>query len=242
MPRQPRLHAPGAFYHVTLRGNHRQNIFSLPSIGSCSTKSWLPLLSAVLVDADAYLLELLRYIHLNPVRAGMVNHATDYPWSSHHVYLGVRKESWVTTDLAQSMLHADCARAIDAYRHFVGGDMPSSPLREVNSQDPRVLGDDRFLARLLVQPWQPRSRKTLQQIIDEASLAFAVDIDELLSSGRQRHLTRLRAWIAHQALRQRIASICEVARALNRSESALRECLLRHYPPRHTRDTRDPAP
>jgi len=303
MPRQPRLHAPGAFYHVTLRGNHRQNIFftaqhrqllneivaavidrftarlhaycwmsnhvhmliqvgDIPlgrimlRIASRYARTVQAQLSttghlferryhAVLVDADAYLLELLRYIHLNPVRAGIVNRAMDYPWSSHHVYLGTRKECWVTTDFALSMLHTDCARAIDAYRRFVEGDMESnkpSPLHEVNSKDSRVLGGDRFLAHLLKTPWQPRSRNTLQQVIDEACLTFAVDIDDLLSSGRQRHLTRLRAWIAHQALQQRVASICEVARALNRSESALRECLLRHYPPHHTRDTRDPAP
>ena len=303
MPRQPRLHVPGAFYHVTLRGNHRQNIFfadqhrqllneivaavieRFPArvhaycwmsnhihmliqvgdtplgrimlrIASHYARTVQAQLSttghlferryhAVLVDEDEYLLELLRYIHLNPVRAGMVNHAADYPWSSHHIYLGTRKECWVTTDFALRMFHADCARAIDAYRRFVDGDMQSnkpSPLHEVNSKDSRVLGDDRFLARLLMEPWRPQSRKTLQQIIDEACLTFSVDIDDLLSSGRQRHLTRTRAWIAQQALKQRVASICEVARALNRSESALRECLLHHYPPQHTRDTRDPAP
>ena len=46
----------------------------------------------VLVDADEYLLELLRYVHLNPVRARMVRTADEYPWCSHHVYLGKREE------------------------------------------------------------------------------------------------------------------------------------------------------
>src|SRR4051795_7601619 len=54
----------------------------------------------VLVDADEYLLELLRYIHLNPVRARMVASPDDYQWSSHHDYVGQRNEAWVTTDLA----------------------------------------------------------------------------------------------------------------------------------------------
>ena len=53
---------------------------------------------AVLVDADAYLLELTRYIHLNPVRAGIVKEPEDSPWSSHRAYLGREVISWLTTD------------------------------------------------------------------------------------------------------------------------------------------------
>ncbi len=43
---------------------------------------------ASLVDTDAYLLELIRYTHLNPVRAGIVAQPALYPWSSHHAYVG----------------------------------------------------------------------------------------------------------------------------------------------------------
>jgi len=43
---------------------------------------------AVLVERDSYLLELVRYIHLNPVRTGMVKAPRDYPWSGHRAYLG----------------------------------------------------------------------------------------------------------------------------------------------------------
>jgi REP element-mobilizing transposase RayT len=42
---------------------------------------------AVLVYADSYLAELPRYIHLNPVRAGMVKSPEEYPWSGHRGYL-----------------------------------------------------------------------------------------------------------------------------------------------------------
>jgi hypothetical protein len=41
---------------------------------------------AILVDADAYLLELLRYVHLNPDRATASTTPEDYPWSGHHGY------------------------------------------------------------------------------------------------------------------------------------------------------------
>lgn len=43
---------------------------------------------AILVDADAYLLELSRYIHLNPVRSGLSEKPDDFEWSSHRAYIG----------------------------------------------------------------------------------------------------------------------------------------------------------
>ncbi len=50
---------------------------------------------ARLVDADRYLLALVRYIHLNPVRARMVTDPRDYPWSSHRAYLGAPCPPWL---------------------------------------------------------------------------------------------------------------------------------------------------
>jgi REP-associated tyrosine transposase len=53
---------------------------------------------ALLVDADSYLLELVRYIHLNPVRAGLVDEPSAYPWSGHWAYLGEEILPWLTTE------------------------------------------------------------------------------------------------------------------------------------------------
>ncbi|MDQ6962001.1 MAG: transposase, partial [Mariprofundaceae bacterium] len=43
---------------------------------------------AILIDHNTYFLDLVRYIHLNPVRAKMVKDARDYEWSGHRAYLG----------------------------------------------------------------------------------------------------------------------------------------------------------
>jgi REP element-mobilizing transposase RayT len=54
---------------------------------------------AILVDKDDYLAELIRYIHLNPVRAGIVGDPTDYTFSSHAAYAGhVKAPSWLFID------------------------------------------------------------------------------------------------------------------------------------------------
>ncbi len=46
---------------------------------------------AILVEKDSHLLELARYVVLNPVRAGMVSDATDWPWSSFAAITGTQE-------------------------------------------------------------------------------------------------------------------------------------------------------
>lgn len=71
------------------------------------------------VNADAYLLQLIRYIHLNPLRAGLVRDAGDYRWSGHRIYLGHAGPHWMSTDLGFRLLGGDLLRAAAAYRVFV---------------------------------------------------------------------------------------------------------------------------
>ncbi|MCP3888454.1 MAG: transposase [Desulfobulbaceae bacterium] len=58
----------------------------------------------VLVEEDSHLVELLRYIHRNPVRARICQSVSDYPWSSHHVYVATtQKSNWLYTELLLGM-------------------------------------------------------------------------------------------------------------------------------------------
>jgi putative transposase len=57
---------------------------------------------AILCDKEVYLLELIRYIHLNPVRAGMVRDPEEYPWTGHRDYLGKGEENLIDSDLVLS--------------------------------------------------------------------------------------------------------------------------------------------
>jgi putative transposase len=75
---------------------------------------------AVLVDADEYLKHLSRYIHLNPVRAGMVEHCRDYQWSSYPVLGGyVKLPERLETDWLLSLFGEDQDIAKKRYRDFV---------------------------------------------------------------------------------------------------------------------------
>ena len=75
---------------------------------------------AVLIDADEYLKHLSRYIHLNPIRAAMVEHSKDYPWSSYPVFGGYAKApDWLETHWLLSLFGANQKKAKGRYRDFV---------------------------------------------------------------------------------------------------------------------------
>jgi REP element-mobilizing transposase RayT len=182
---------------------------------------------AVLVDEDAYLLTLLRYIHQNPVQAGMVSSPGQYRWSSHGTYSGTRPQSWVTTDFALGMLHRQRGPAISAYLRLMQERVRAEDLAP-HPEDARVLGGDRFMEKALGESWRPRSRKSLDELVTEAAVRFSLSIDQIRSASRARRLTMARAWIAHQAVTLRIASICDVARYLGRHEASIRGLMRRH--------------
>ena len=83
-----------------------------------------------LVDAESYLLELVRYVHNNPVRAGLVPRAEDSTWSSQRAYLGVElAPPWLKMGEVLGRFHARPERARQAFAAFVteGGEQARRP-------------------------------------------------------------------------------------------------------------------
>jgi putative transposase len=285
MPRPPRIHVPDAFYHVTLRGNHRRAVFVeegdqrllntivARNLHAFDTRlhayCWMsnhlhfllqagerPLANpmrniasefaremqrklettghfferryyAKLVDVDEYFLELVRYIHLNPVRAGMVANTEQFCWSSHHAYVGTRTEEFVTTDFALRMFGYNRESAVRNYLRFI--DAPSgsgwSPDEIVNARAQELAPNNLFIASTALEL---KVKLTLDNLIDEACLRFNACRDHLDSPVRTRHLSKVRAWIASEAISRHVCSLAAVARALGRDESTLREAMRRH--------------
>jgi REP element-mobilizing transposase RayT len=102
---------------------------------------------AILVQREQYLLELIRYIVLNPVRAGMVDSAVEWPWSSHCYVLGKQPvPNWLDMDWLLNCFGQDRANALARYIRFVeAGVGASSPLKAVTHQ--LLLGDAAFVAQ-----------------------------------------------------------------------------------------------
>jgi hypothetical protein len=99
---------------------------------------------AVLVDGDTYLSELIRYIHLNPVRAGMVDAPEKYPWSGHGVYLGKQSIPWLTTSTMLNQFGKSTKQARSRYGVFVLEGLTETHRSEFHGGEE----DSRILARV----------------------------------------------------------------------------------------------
>jgi len=189
---------------------------------------------SVLVDADTHLLRLVRYIHLNPLRAGLVADPADYPWSGHRAYLGLASIPWLTTDFTLRLLGTNRNSARRAYARLIssGGDPDDSArFSRGMSADTRVLGDDGFLARVTTTrkrvPQTSSARPTLEQLVAAAAKEAGCTVEALASASKARALADARCHVAERALAAGVASISEIARRLNRSHSSLIEALQR---------------
>ncbi len=105
---------------------------------------------AVVVAEDGYLLQLVRYIHRNPVRAGLVTKAEHYEWSSHAGYLTRRKEwNWLHKQFILSMLAGEPESREKKYRAFMGEKEDDTLLGILSLKKlPSILGDNRFIDRV----------------------------------------------------------------------------------------------
>ncbi|MDO8892567.1 MAG: transposase [Sulfurimicrobium sp.] len=103
---------------------------------------------AILVDKDAYLLELARYIVLNPVRAGMVKAPKDWAWSSYRASMGLEPAPpWLAEDGLLAMFAKRRSLAQQRYEQFVSeGTKVDSPWANLKGQV--FLGDEQFVTRM----------------------------------------------------------------------------------------------
>lgn len=104
---------------------------------------------AILVQRDNYLLELCRYIVLNPVRAGMVNHPANYRWSSYHQTVGTAEitSAFLTTDWILTQFDSDFSLARKSYIDFVmDGINADSPMKDLRAG--LILGNGSFMEKL----------------------------------------------------------------------------------------------
>jgi len=124
---------------------------------------------AILIESEQYLLDLIRYVHLNPVRAGLVQSPDASNWSSHRIYQGLDPApEWFDTSFIMEQFGPDLESARSAYTQFIqdGIGQPRSPLlsgdawldayKEIRARgefavsDP-ILGSESFISDLMEQ-------------------------------------------------------------------------------------------
>ncbi|MBK5273494.1 MAG: transposase [Desulfuromonadales bacterium] len=247
MSRPLRIEYPGAFYHVTSRGNEQKDVFKsqrdrekfLEYLASaterygavihayCLMSNHFHLLmetpegnlsqimrhingaytiyfnikrkraghlfqgrfKAILVEADEYLTELSRYIHLNPVRIGIVEKPEEYQWSSYRSYTGHNNPpEWLRTGFILGCFAQQATDAQKKYRTFVEdrlGKEYESPLNGTIGAS--ILGSATFIEEISATYLQEKvdgnipalrqltKRPTPAEIIKEVIAGFADD-------------------------------------------------------------------
>lgn len=159
---------------------------------------------SIVVDKDSYLLELSRYVVLNPVRAGMVEHAGGWPWSSYRATAG--KDSvpyFLHVDWLLSQFGQTREAARDAYVHFVRDSIGSQPWEMLNGPD--ILGDDTFKRRL-----QGQVSGDTNDIPKRKKLLRHLPLAEIAGKDRERSDWMREAYREHGYTMQAIASYAEL--------------------------------
>jgi hypothetical protein len=174
---------------------------------------------AILVDADAYLLQLVRYLHFNPVRAAIVENPSSYCWSSHCAYLGGEILPWLTTDLVLGQFHNNLPQARDAYLAFMaaGADEGQRPEFHAGNYEGRILGDDRFAGEALAQAEEELCPQVRVELLKDLVLReFGTSMQELGTRSQRRSLALSRAVMAWLAVQTAATTLTEVGNWFNR--------------------------
>jgi len=282
MARKKRIHIPGAFYHITQRGNARQKIFFddkdrtrfcllmqegverfghkihgfalmgnhfhlLLQAGENPPGKAMQNLTfrfsrrlnrkfrttghrfqgryyAGLIEADTHLNEVLKYIHLNPVRANMVKHPADYCWSSHNHYISKNEICWIVKDLCLQRFSHDRQKAISKYKSFMEAPQSDENISIISGVSTEYyIGCDDFIEKMQKRETERIIIKNI--CVKRLSQTCCTEMDEeigsLLNFGNSHKASFIRGLIGHIILHHTELSLNELAKYTNKSPSTI---------------------
>ena len=177
---------------------------------------------SIVVDADNYLLQLVRYIHRNPIRSAIVERMDSYKWSSHREYLSRGKKwDWLHKGFVLSMLSKDTKQQQRLYKEFMAEE-DSEEISQVFEQNklPSILGRDEFIDGLRDRFFE---RKTHKEVPESRVLAperekikqvicriYGVRVEDLLKSkrGTFNEPRSIAIYLTRQLRGENLAEIC----------------------------------
>lgn len=211
---------------------------------------------SIVVEEEPYFLELVRYIHLNPLRAKQVQGMEGldrYPWSGHAVLMGKQKMAGQDADEVLGRFGDQAGRARRKYRIFVeegisqgkrpelqGGGLIRSlggweEARKIRRRedwilsDARILGGGDFVSRVLKEAESERMKEpiSVEELIDRLSAVMEVGADGIRGTGKNRKVSRSRAVAVYLLIERLKLKGVEVAKELGLSQSAVSKAVFR---------------
>ncbi len=173
---------------------------------------------ALVIDADEYLSAVVRYIHLNPVEAGLVKEPRAYPWSSHQVYLRPRTvPQWLRVEEILGRF----ASIKEFHRFVLSGNEETLKAFYGRGRHSPVLGGEAFLERLRgrldkVTREHPRYeriklRPPVERVLSLVARAYGTGVEDLLTGrrGRENEARKVAMYVVKQACDLRLQEIAE---------------------------------
>jgi len=207
---------------------------------------------SIICEEEAYLLQLIRYIHNNPVRAKIVDSMEEldhYPFTGHAAIVGNIKCAFLQTDEVLGYFSSEKRKALKLYKEFVlngwhekqrkeltggglirslkGRGMKPEVHQSREAYDERVLGSGEFVETILKKATlkeerQPtKNRMSPEELINKVCSHTKIDVDELLSDGRLRHISNTRAIICCLGMRSLGYSASSLSRFLKIRHSSV---------------------
>jgi len=184
---------------------------------------------AFLVEKERYLLALIRYIHWNPVEAGLASSPSRYRWSSDRYYRSGAGPQWLDSDRVMRLLARRRSAAIACYRDLVDG-KPSSSYEEVPAIARAIKGDEEFAERSLLgagKPARPKRAWTVEELAAAVAAAQGLTVAELRRRGQLFPPSRARSIAALIGRREAGIPVSQMAEYFGRDESTLQRGVLR---------------
>lgn len=199
---------------------------------------------SIVCQEDAYLLELVRYIHLNPLRAGLVASLEEldtYAWSGHAAIMGNTSLEWQQSDEILQMFAGKKQTARQKYRRFIADGVAMGKRNELvggglrrsrkldgtdvfEAYDERILGSGDFVEQLWKETGFAETSGLVlpfPELAAEIARIFAVELTALLQGSRRKELIDARGALCFMATRKMGMNGAAVARALNISRSGV---------------------
>ncbi len=199
---------------------------------------------SVVCDEDSYLLELVRYIHLNPLRVGLAGsiEALDlYKWSGHAVLMGNEALSGQNTDEVLLMFGNRKKNAREKYRNFVADGIPLGKRDELGGGglrrylkisgtndlelfDERILGSGDFVQRLLQEDESTTSATvavSLDEILQHVAATFSIEASALVGGSKIKQFADARGAVCYIAARKVGINGAVIAKRLNISRAGV---------------------
>jgi putative transposase len=158
----------------------------------------------IVIDKDSYLVPLSRYVHLNPVRARVVERPEHYRWSSYRGYIGREKEStWAEYSWILSQFGRQRNGAGRKYKEYIEEALKrkaENPLERLHGQV--ILGGEEFIDRVkekfkgkalsqeIVERRRLEGHPTLDELLKRVSGAFKIDEDLIRGKGGRANTAR----------------------------------------------------